>query len=260
MSERAPYGPTVQLARLWSGVSAKGVARLSGRLGNARLTVLPAREEDWEGEAARRPTRCCSRNRTHPRHRPRTTARVDLAFLEQRTSARGKDYLAVVGRCQGHCDAARDARGRADPLVLRLTGKAREPPGRPRRARRSIGRPLAQANGSRQRCPSGAQASGHAARARRTMSAREPGPLFAMPIAPGSSGCGYRRRRDPLLCRSAQAAARSGHGAVAKCVGNSVWHPSDDENIGSSCQVNALRDGLLGKRLPTIDLAHVNLA
>ncbi len=54
--------------------------------------------------------------------------------------------------------------------------------------------------------------------------------------------------------------AYSGGGAVAKCVEIRFGIASDDENIGSSCQVNALRDGLLGKRLPTIDLAHVNLA
>jgi hypothetical protein len=33
-----------------------------------------------------------------------------------------------------------------------------------------------------------------------------------------------------------------------------------DEDIDSSCQVNALRDELIGKRLPTVDFAHVNLA
>jgi hypothetical protein len=49
-------------------------------------------------------------------------------------------------------------------------------------------------------------------------------------------------------------------GAVAKCVEIRFGVASADEDIGSSCQVNALRDGLLGKRLPTIDFAHADLA
>jgi hypothetical protein len=49
-------------------------------------------------------------------------------------------------------------------------------------------------------------------------------------------------------------------GAVAKCVEIRFGVASIDEDIDSSCQVNALRDELIGKRLPTVDFAHVNLA
>jgi hypothetical protein len=49
-------------------------------------------------------------------------------------------------------------------------------------------------------------------------------------------------------------------GAVAKCVEIRFSVASVNEDIGSSYQVNALRDGLLGKRLPTIHFAHVDLA
>ena len=48
-------------------------------------------------------------------------------------------------------------------------------------------------------------------------------------------------------------------GAVVNCVEIRFGDVSDHEVIASGGQVNALRDELLGERLPAVDLAHVDL-
>ena len=172
--------------RLWSGVSAKGVARLSGRLGNARLTVLPARAEEWEGEGSP-PTHTLLLTQSDASAAPPQDygPSVDLAFLEQRTSARGKDYLAGwLGGARVIVTQIADTRGRACPL-------------RPAAYRQGTGSPQAgAATTARYRLspgPGQRQQAGYRFPLRRAAMLQARGLRLVTPNVPGSSGCGCRR-------------------------------------------------------------------
>jgi hypothetical protein len=47
----ADYGPSIPVCRLWEKVSAKGTRYLSGRIGGIRVSILPNRDYQNEGDA-----------------------------------------------------------------------------------------------------------------------------------------------------------------------------------------------------------------
>src|SRR4051794_15860087 len=70
---------------------------------------------------------------------------------------------------------------------------------------------------------------------------------------------GGRAARGPCTAREA---IRVGRGAVAICVENAwMTAPAGGTVVGSGCEVNwDLAGGLLGEALPSVDLAHGDLA
>ena len=91
MSARPQFAPTLKLGKLWAGASQKGTPRLVGKLGSARIVILPNRDRASEADH----THDLLLSQADASAAPAQTygASVDVCRLETATSARGHQYL-----------------------------------------------------------------------------------------------------------------------------------------------------------------------